>query len=122
MFEHEAAGVEIEHEPEAAPVEPVTVAAVQASPILLDREATIDKTCDLIGQAANEGARLVVLPDIAGPLIGREGILYAEVDARIAHRSRRQFDPVGHYSRPDVFRLEVETGCKLPVQLADGCR
>ena len=40
---------------------------------------------------------------LAGPLIGEEGILYADLDAATARSSRQQFDVVGHYSRPDVF-------------------
>ena len=46
---------------------------------------------------------------LAGPLIGEEGILYAEIDATQARSARQQFDPVGHYNRPDVFRLHVDT-------------
>jgi nitrilase len=53
---------------------------------------------------------------IAGPLIGSEGILYAELDAAVAQQSRRQFDPVGHYARPDVFRLVVDTRPHRPVE------
>ncbi len=43
----------------------------------------------------------------AGPLVEQEGILYAEVDRAQVQKSRRQFDVVGHYSRPDVFQLKV---------------
>ncbi len=39
------------------------VAAVQATPVFIDREATIDKACDLIAAAGNEGARLIVFPE-----------------------------------------------------------
>ena len=45
---------------------------------------------------------------LAGPLTGEEGIVCAEIDAGAARASRQQFDPVGHYSRPDVFRLHVD--------------
>ena len=41
----------------------VRVAAVQATPVVLDAEATVEKTVDLIGKAAAEGAKLVVLPE-----------------------------------------------------------
>src|SRR5438552_5843329 len=39
------------------------VAAVQATPVFLDREATIDKACELIATASSEGARLIVFPE-----------------------------------------------------------
>src|SRR3712207_4286626 len=41
----------------------VRVAAVQATPVILDVAATIDKAVALLGQAAAEGARLAVLPE-----------------------------------------------------------
>lgn len=44
---------------------------------------------------------------LAGPLSETEGILYAEVDVAKVRQSRRQFDVVGHYARPDVFTLSV---------------
>lgn len=42
---------------------PVRIASVQASPVLLNRRATIEKACDLIATAAREGAHLVVFPE-----------------------------------------------------------
>ena len=45
---------------------------------------------------------------LAGPLVREEGILYAELDLAAARARRRLFDPVGHYNRPDVFRLMVD--------------
>jgi nitrilase len=39
------------------------IAAVQASSVFLDLEASLDKACGLIREAAGEGARLVVLPE-----------------------------------------------------------
>jgi nitrilase len=39
------------------------IAAVQASPVFLDREATVEKACKLITQAGSQGARLIVFPE-----------------------------------------------------------
>lgn len=41
----------------------VRVAAVQATPVILDAGATVDKACRLIAEAAADGAQLVVLPE-----------------------------------------------------------
>jgi nitrilase len=43
--------------------ESVRVAAVQATPVILDAEATLEKAIDAFGRAAADGARLVVLPE-----------------------------------------------------------
>jgi predicted amidohydrolase len=43
--------------------ETVRVAAVQATPVVLDAEGSVEKAVRLLGEAAGEGAQLVVLPE-----------------------------------------------------------
>lgn len=52
-----------------APVRgPVTVACIQAEPVILDRDATIDKLATLAAEASEQGARLLVFPEAFIPV------------------------------------------------------
>jgi nitrilase len=53
---------------------------------------------------------------LAGPIMGEEGILMADLDMTAIPRSKFDFDVTGHYARPDVFRLEVDESAKHPVE------
>jgi nitrilase len=46
----------------------VRVAAVQATPVILDAEATVEKACGLLAEAAGKGASLAVLPEAFVPV------------------------------------------------------
>lgn len=41
------------------------------------------------------------------PVYGKECVLTADLDRADLARAKFDFDVVGHYARPDVFRLEV---------------
>jgi nitrilase len=45
---------------------------------------------------------------LAGPLEGEIGLVTAEIDPEDIVRARYDLDPVGHYARPDLFRLLVD--------------
>ena len=157
---------------------PVTVAAVQAAPEFLDRDATIGKVVTLAEKAASRGARLVAFPEafvpgypdwvwrtrpwdapatvlyarlpeqavvadcpacdtlaktaprpgiwlsvgatntvvvapsgtvLAGLVRQREETLIADLGLRDVTVARRHLEPAGHYNRPGIFRLQVNT-------------
>ena len=45
----------------------IRVAAIQATPVILDAQATVDKAVRLLGEAAAQGVRLAVLPECFVP-------------------------------------------------------
>ena len=54
---------------------------------------------------------------LAGPDFSGEKIIYAELDPTDVVRGKYDFDVTGHYARPDIFQLNVDTSAKLPVQV-----
>ena len=69
----------------------------------------------------NGGDSVVVAPGgkiVAGPMRKEIGILYAEIDTGRVSVARRSLDVVGHYARPDLFQLRVNTQPQKPVQFS----
>ncbi len=56
---------------------------------------------------------------LAGPVYGEDALLTAELDLDTVVQAQMDFDPVGHYARPDVFSLHVNTTPQRSVRLGD---
>ncbi len=57
-----------------------------------------------------DGGSCIAGPDgqwIVEPVVGKEQLIVATLDHARVRQERQNFDPVGHYSRPDVTRLTV---------------
>lgn len=70
----------------------------------------------------NPGDSIVIAPDgeiVSGPMRKEAGILYCEIDLQQVGIARRTLDVAGHYARPDIFRLHVNTRPQSPVQFDD---
>jgi nitrilase len=68
------------------------------------------------------GGSAIIAPNgavLAGPLFDEEAILYAEIDLAEIARGHLDMDAVGHYSRPDVFELRIDTRRRSPVVFSD---
>ncbi len=64
------------------------------------------------GDWLEDGNTVIVSPSgeiLAGPVRQREDTLIADLDLGVVLSARRLLDPVGHYHRPDIFRLYVDT-------------
>ena len=76
------------------------------------------------GPWLEKGNSVIVGPGgeiIAGPVREKEETLIADLDLGVLAAARRLLDPVGHYNRPDVFRLHVDTSPR-PAVVAETAR
>ena len=68
------------------------------------------------------GGSCIAGPDgewLVEPVLDREGILYHNLDFNRVYEERQNFDPVGHYSRPDVTKLTVNRERQSTVEFKD---
>ena len=57
------------------------------------------------------GGSCIANPDgswLIEPQVDEEGLFVAELDHSFVRRERQNFDPAGHYSRPDVTQLTID--------------
>jgi nitrilase len=67
----------------------------------------------------NPGGSVVVAPGgeiVAGPMYREQGLLMCELDASRSAQAKRSLDVAGHYSRPDLFELEIEGEPLEPIE------
>jgi len=65
----------------------------------------------------NPGDSAVIAPSgeiVSGPLSKEKGYLVVDIDVELSTTSKRALDVAGHYSRPDVFTLEVNKARQSP--------
>jgi len=58
-----------------------------------------------------DGGSAVAAPDgtwVVEPVEDREGLIVADIDLAHVRQERQNFDPSGHYSRPDVFDVRID--------------
>jgi len=67
----------------------------------------------------NPGDSVVVAPGgdiVAGPMNQQKGILMFDLDLDRVASARRTLDVAGHYARPDIFTLHVDSKPQMPTE------
>lgn len=71
----------------------------------------------------SEGNTTIVAPGgeiLAGPLTDDAGTVRATLDLDLIAAGRRSFDPTGHYARPDILSLTINTSADSHARIGDG--
>ncbi len=91
----------------------VRVAVVQAGPVVFDREATVDKACRLIAEAAEGGTKLILFPEAFIPAYPR-GLSFG---VTVGHRT-----PEGRRTWQRYWENAVEIPSRTTEQIGEAAR
>jgi len=79
----------------------------------------LEQLYPVVDEWINPGDSVVISPNgeiVSGPLSKQKGHMIVDIDVELSSTSKRALDVAGHYSRPDVFTLEVDKTRQSPVQ------
>ncbi|MEM1337771.1 MAG: carbon-nitrogen hydrolase family protein [Bacteroidota bacterium] len=82
----------------------------------------LDKILENASDILANGGSCIAGPDgewIAEPVVNKAGLMYHTLDFNRVYEERQNFDPVGHYSRPDVTQLKVNRERQSTVDFED---
>jgi nitrilase len=74
------------------------------------------------GDVFTNGGSCIAGPDgewLAEPVKDKEVLITVEIDHEMIRKERQNFDPSGHYARPDVFTLHVNRERQSMIKLSD---
>ncbi|GGI09417.1 carbon-nitrogen hydrolase family protein [Egicoccus halophilus] len=74
------------------------------------------------GGVDRDGGSAVAAPDgswLVEPVAGEAGLVIADLDRSRVDEERHNFDPTGHYARPDVLHLDVDRRRREGVTFSD---
>lgn len=100
----------------------VSVSSIMYKENFPEETLFLDNILENSPDVLTNGGSCVAGPDgdwIVPPIVNRHGVFYAELDFDKVLEERQNFDPVGHYSRPDVTKLTVNRERQSTVEYRD---
>ena len=82
----------------------------------------LDLILENSGDVLADGGSCLAGPDgewVIEPVVDKESLMVATIDHARVREERQNFDPSGHYSRPDVTRLIVNRKRQRIVEIED---
>jgi len=82
----------------------------------------LDKILKKAPDILANGGSCIAAPNgewLVEPVVDKEGLIYHTLDFNRVLEERQNFDPVGHYSRPDVTKLRVNRKRQSTIDLKD---
>lgn len=90
---------------------------------LPDHLPGIEKVIENSPEFLANGGSCIAGPDgnwIVEPFCEGEKLIIAEIDHTRVREERQNFDPTGHYARPDVLRLNLNRARQCPAEFSSG--
>ena len=82
----------------------------------------LDRLLERLPEVLGNGGSCIAAPDgswILEPQVGTEGVFIQELSLNLIYEARQNFDPSGHYSRPDVTRLFLNRDRQSVLDICD---
>jgi nitrilase len=89
----------------------ISVCGVMRATDVRDDMPDADFVRTVVGEMPANGGSCVCAPDgsfLLDPWVGETGLKLVDLDPALVREERQNFDPAGHYSRPDVTQLSVD--------------
>ncbi|WP_422349199.1 carbon-nitrogen hydrolase family protein [Flagellimonas sp.] len=100
----------------------ISVSSLMTSSDFPKETPHLDKILEKAPKVLANGGSCIAGPDgewIVEPIVDQEGLIYQTLDFNRVYEERQNFDPVGHYSRPDVTKLSVNRERQSTVDIRD---